>query len=92
MLFPGSFTNDPNWLLNLLDEISDLNEDVLNENSVDYDTEEVDVDTDFDHGLMSRISVNESDSSQMQGQCRSEVLMIMLNIIINEHRIIFNSG
>ena len=59
---------------------------------MDYDTEEADVDTDFDHGLMSRISVNESDSSQMQGQCRSEVLMIMFNIIFNQHRIIFNSG
>ena len=50
---------------------------------MDYDTEEADVDTDFDHGLVSRISVNESDSSQMQGQCRSEVLMIMLNITFN---------
>lgn len=77
----GSFTNDPNWLLNLLDEISDLNEDVLNENSVDYDTEEADVDTDFDHGLVSRISVNESDSSQMQGQCRSEVWHCMSGVM-----------
>ena len=50
---------------------------------MDYDTEGADVDTDFDHGLMSRISVNESDSSHMQGQCRSEVLMIMLNITFN---------
>ena len=57
---------------------------------MDYDTEEADVDTDFDHGLVSRISVNESDSSQMQGQCRSEVLMIMLNIIFNQRRIVFN--
>ena len=59
---------------------------------MDYDTEEADVDTDFDHGLMSRISVNESDSSQMQGQCRSEVLMIMLNITFKYTELFLTAG
>ena len=77
----GKFTEDPQWMSNILSEILKISEEVNNEQNEPWsDIEKRSVDTDFDTSLVSSVTRNTTVSG-MPGVCRSEVWSCMSGVM-----------
>ena len=77
----GKYTEDPQWISNVLSEILEISEEVINEQIEPFNViEKRDVDTDYDTSLLSSMTRN-STVSGMPGVCRSEVWSCMSGVM-----------
>ena len=77
----GKYTEDPQWISNVLSEILEISEEVINEQIEPFNViEKRDVDTDYDTSLLSSVTRN-STVSGMPGVCRSEVWSCMSGVM-----------
>ena len=77
----GKFTEDPQWMSNIISEILKISEEVNNEQDEPWsDIEKRSVDTDFDTSLVSSVTSN-TTMSGMPGVCRSEVWSCMSGVM-----------
>ena len=75
----GTFTDDPNWLTNIVSEIFEINEEVNKEESEEQ-IEERSFNSDYGPSLLTSVTRNTTVSG-MAGVCRSEVWSCMSGVM-----------
>ena len=77
----GKFTEDPQWISNILNEVLEINEELNKEQIEPFsDFEKRSVDTDYGTSLLTSVTRNTTVSG-MAGVCRSEVWSCMSGVM-----------